>query len=407
MVDLTGTGTRMRIDYVVLDASARGGIARSTFTMAGALADLGHDVGVVGLVPGSRTPALPSPDNVRVSTLLVRRPGLGHAGWSPPVVATFLRSAPDRRLPSSLARHHDDLADQYSRATDRALARYLLDTDADVVLGTRPGINIGLARLPHRKGLRVVALEHVGLHRANAQTRAEYERTYSSLDAVVTLTPKDGRRYRELLGAAPRVHSIPNAIAASTPPSSGRGSETRSVVAAGGRLVRQKGFDLLLEAWAQVVERNPTWLLRIYGDGPLEAELTARAAAPDLAGRVQMMGFTPDLPRVLHLAEVFVLSSRFEGMPMVLLEAMAAGNAVVAFDCPTGPRQLITHEQNGLLVPPGSVDDLAAALQRVLADHALRRDLGHNARRRARHFDPAALARRWDRLLRDLTTTAS
>jgi glycosyltransferase involved in cell wall biosynthesis len=80
---------------------------------------------------------------------------------------------------------------------------------------------------------------------------------------------------------------------------------------------------------------------------------------------------------------------------------------VVAFDCPTGPRQLITHEQNGLLVPPGSVDDLATALQRVLADYALRQDLGHNARRRARHFDPATLARRWDRLLRDLTTTAS
>jgi glycosyltransferase involved in cell wall biosynthesis len=395
----------MRIDYVVLDATARGGIARSTFTMAGALADLGHDVRVVALIPGARTPALRCPDNVTVSTLLVRRPGRAPRTWSPGAVASFLGSARDRSLPSSLASHHDELADQYSRATDRALARYLLETDADVVLGTRPGINLGLARLPHRKGLSVVGLDHVGLHVTKAETRAAYKRHFGSLDAVVTLTPRDGRRYRELVGAATRVHSIPNAIATSTPRPRRHGRARQPIVAAGGRLVRQKGFDLLLEAWAQVADRHPAWLLRIYGDGPLESELAARASAPDLAGRVQLMGFTSDLPQVLQGSEVFVLSSRFEGMPMVLLEAMAAGSAVVAFDCPTGPGQLIRHEHNGLLVPPKSVDDLAAALERVLDDDALRVDLGRNARRRARHYDPAALARRWDRVLNDLTTT--
>jgi hypothetical protein len=76
----------MRIDHLILDASARGGIARSTFTMAGALNDLGHDVRVVSLVPGARTPALPWPENVRVSTLLVRRPGLAPSEWSPRAV---------------------------------------------------------------------------------------------------------------------------------------------------------------------------------------------------------------------------------------------------------------------------------------------------------------------------------
>jgi glycosyltransferase involved in cell wall biosynthesis len=395
----------MRIDYVLLDVTARGGIARSTFTMAGALADLGHDVHVVGLTAGAPTPALPWPDNVTVSALLVRRPGRVLSGWSPRVVASFLRSARQRRRPSSLASHHDALERQYSQATDRALARYLLDTDADVVLGTRPGINIALASLPRKRGLRVVALEHVGLHRVKAQTQAEYQRRFGSLDAVVTLTPRDARRYQELLGTASSVYSIPNAIAASPPVASGRGNTRQSIVAAGGRLVPQKGFDLLLEAWAQVADRHPSWLLRVYGDGPLEADLAARAAAPDLAGRVQLMGFTPDLPQVLHRCEVFVLSSRFEGMPMVLLEAMAAGSAVVAFDCPTGPRQLIRHEHNGLLVPPNSVADLAAAIERVVADQALRHDLGRNARRRAGHFVPTVLARRWERLLNNLTTT--
>jgi len=397
----------MRIDYLLFDANARGGIVRSTFTMAGALADLGHDVHVVGLTPGAPTPALPWPDNVTVSTLLVRRPGRTPAGWSPRDVTAFVRSARDRRRPGSLATDHDALGRRFSRATDRALARYLLDTDADVVLGTRPGINLGLAQLPRRPGLKVVALEHVGLHRAKAQTRAEYQRRFPSLDAVVALTPRDARRYRDLLGAATRIHSIPNAVATSAAPSAGRGGGREPIVAAGGRLVPQKGFDLLLEAWAQVAGRHPTWLLRIHGDGPLEAELAARAAAPDLAGRVQLMGFTPDLPEALHRSAVFVLSSRFEGMPMVLLEAMAAGCAVVSFDCPTGPRQLITDGENGLLVRAESVDELATAIARVLTDDALRHDLGRNARRRARHFDPTVLARRWERLLTDLTADRS
>ena len=392
----------MRIDYLVLDASARGGIARSTFTMAAALADLGHDVRVVSLVPGARTAALPRPDRVTVTTLLARRPGRTRASWSPRSVASFLRTASSRRLPSVLE-PFDALGRQYSLATDRALARHLLRTDADVVLGTRPGINVALARLPHRPDLRLVALEHMGLHRTRPQTRTEYRRHFGSLDAVVTLTPEDRRRYRKLLGGATTVRSIPNAIPVAGPRRRASRRRRGPVVAAGGRLVPQKGFDLLLDAWAQVVEHHPDWRLRIYGDGPLEGELTARAASPDLAGHVQLMGFTPQLPRVLHRSSVFVLSSRYEGMPMVLMEAMAAGNAVVSFDCPTGPRQLIRHEDNGLLVAPESVDELADAIRRVLTDEELRRRLGRRARRGAREFDPAVVARQWDRLLRQIT----
>src|SRR3954451_700843 len=103
----------MRIDYLVLDPTARGGIARSTFTMAGALADLGHDVRVVGLIPGARTPALPWATNVTVSTLFARRPGRPPVGGSPRMVVVFLRSTRHPRRQSSLAAHHDDLEDQY------------------------------------------------------------------------------------------------------------------------------------------------------------------------------------------------------------------------------------------------------------------------------------------------------
>lgn len=392
----------MRIDYLMLDPTARGGIVRSTFTMAGALAALGHRVRIVGLLPGAPRPALPWPQGVESSTLVVRRPRTG-AAWAPENVVPFLRTARGRRRPSSLVGQHDSKAWRYSRATDKALARYLLETDADVVLGTRSGLNLAMARLPRRAGLRVVGLEHMGLHRAGPRTKRAYCEHLPSLDAIVSLTPRDRRRYRELLGPGPIIRAIPNAIAVGEGPVNGLGLARDPVVAAGGRLVAQKGFDLLLEAWALVATRFPGWQLRIYGDGPLEGELAKRAAAPDLAGRVRLAGFTADLPRELSRAEVFVLSSRFEGMPMVLLEAMAAGSAVVAFDCPTGPGQLIRHERDGLLVPPASVPALADALARVLDDDALRHLLGVRARHRAGAFNLVDVARRWERLLDALT----
>ena len=99
---------------------------------------------------------------------------------------------------------------------------------------------------------------------------------------------------------------------------------------------------------------------------------------------------------------MFALSSRFEGFGMVVIEAMSRGLAVVSFDCPRGPGEIITDERDGLLVPPGDVGALAAALDRVMSDEALRARLGAAARHTAEAYRPEAIARRWEALLADL-----
>jgi glycosyltransferase involved in cell wall biosynthesis len=152
-----------------------------------------------------------------------------------------------------------------------------------------------------------------------------------------------------------------------------------------GRLAVQKGLDMLLEAFKRVAPELPAWQLRIVGSGPLRDELMAKAEGLGIASRVE---WVPRDPRPWDRATrdtVFVLASRYEGFPNVLLEAMAMGLAPVAFDCPSGPAEIISNGVNGVLVPANDVEALASAMRSVASDEVLRRRMAvaaaHDVRR--------------------------
>ena len=118
-----------------------------------------------------------------------------------------------------------------------------------------------------------------------------------------------------------------------------------------GRFKYQKGFDMLVDAFAGVAERHPDWRLRIVGHGHLREPLQERIDALGLGDSVELAGPTDDVPGEMARASIYALSSRFEGFPLVLIEAMSKGMAIAAFDCPTGPAEIIDDHRNGLLVP--------------------------------------------------------
>lgn len=152
----------------------------------------------------------------------------------------------------------------------------------------------------------------------------------------------------------------------------------RAVVVCSGRLTARKNVDVLLEAFAGACARATSArppLLVLLGDGPERAVLEARAARPDLAGKVLFAGFRDDVPRWLRAADVFVLPSRLEGLPNAVLEAMATGLPVLATDI-GGCREAIVPGESGLLVAPGDARALEDALARLLDDPALRARLG-------------------------------
>jgi glycosyltransferase involved in cell wall biosynthesis len=182
-------------------------------------------------------------------------------------------------------------------------------------------------------------------------------------------------------------------------PATGKPRRHGNVLVAVGRLVPQKGFDLLLKAFASVRRDFPEWKLVIWGEGPDRAELEAERDRLGLHGCVEMPGITSQPGTWVETADAFVLSSRYEGWGIVLLEAMAAGLPVISFDCQWGPREMVDDEKDGLLVEDGNVDALAAGLRRLLGDEDLRRRLGAAAGVSAARFTPEYVMQNWDQVI--------
>ncbi|MFV1966084.1 MAG: glycosyltransferase family 4 protein [Pirellulaceae bacterium] len=197
------------------------------------------------------------------------------------------------------------------------------------------------------------------------------------------------------------IYVIPNAAPCSRGEEEGNTTASRDTyrTLALGRLSPEKGFDLLLSAFARIADRHPNWNLIICGEGAERAALESLCQQLDLQDRVELPGWVCDPDRALRDADLFVLPSRYEGFPNALLEAMAAGLACISFDCDSGPGEIIRDGEDGLLVPPEDVTGLAQAMDRLVADDALRRQLGSAARQVTQRFSMDRFFRQWDAVI--------
>ncbi|WP_367160582.1 glycosyltransferase family 4 protein [Kozakia baliensis] len=212
---------------------------------------------------------------------------------------------------------------------------------------------------------------------------------------IVVLTHRDIELWEA--GAAPRanLHCIPNIA---PPVSSHTYDPSLKTILALGRFVPQKGFDLLVEAWA-LVEADPRsedWRLRIVGDGPDKAGLAARAKR---FHRLELAPSESDVEGLFAQTGLMVVPSRVEGLPMVMLEAASFGLPMVAFDCLTGPAEVIEDDESGLLVPPGDVWALVEALLELMSDADRRQKMSERAKEKAVDFSKERVMAAWRALL--------
>jgi glycosyltransferase involved in cell wall biosynthesis len=388
----------VRIRFLLFNAYLGGGTVRTVFNTAGQFAERGHDVEVASLYRHRERTRFPVPPGVQL------RPLTGQAfegGWGHGPTASARRVAHGvlRRLPSVVIPREESRYQQYTLDGDLALRRYLRGQHDGVVIATRSGLNLALARWA-RPGVVAIAQEHLHLHAHNEGLQRRFRQHFRRLDVLVTLTERDRDEYRDLLGDSTRVVAIPNAVVV------GRECSNQprldKVAVAAGRLCRQKGFDLLISAWSRVAEQHPDWRLHIYGSGPRRGRLQAGIDRLGVSDRIHLMGFCEQLEVELSRASMFVLSSRFEGFPMVLIEAMNLGTPVVTYDCPTGPAEVVEDGVTGLLVEARSVPALAAAINRAIDDPQLRESMGAAGRERVCRLDTDAISHRWERLLDEL-----
>lgn len=288
----------------------------------------------------------------------------------------------------------------------RALRRVLKQEQPDVALAMMSTANILLALgSMGLSGIITLGSERIfppriPLGRAWEVLRA---RLYGYLDAMVALTEESAVWLRQNTKAR-RIVVIPNASFWPLPDQPPHISlPTRMpgqrILLAVGRLEDQKGFDLLIPAFQRLASDFPDWNLVILGEGNDRSALLAQIFSAGLLRRVFLPGRAGNVGQWYGAADLYVMSSRYEGFPNTLVEAMACGLPAVSFDCDTGPRDIIRNEVDGLLVPAGNVAALEAALRRLMGDAVLRRQFGAHCQNVRERFSPERVIKMWEELV--------
>ena len=359
---------------VVIHSLTGGGSEHVAARMASWWAGHGHEVSLLTLdaIENDAIPVLSA----------VRRIGLGLMGDSTGLISALL--ANQRRV--------------------RELRRALLETNAEHVVSLTDRMNVVTLLASRGTKLQPVVCErtdprHSLMGRLWSWLR---DRTYRRARAIVVQTAAVRDLLLPIAGTA-SVEVIPNCVwpaEEGSVPGELELPPDHRWIAAVGRFDEQKGLDLLLDAFDLIADKHPNWNLVFVGDGPLRSEYESRIEAGKLTDRVLLAGWVESPWQLLEKqADVFALPSRCEGFPNALLEAMAAGLCPVAFDCQSGPAEIIRHEMDGLLVPNGVVAEFAESLSRVMSDDAFRQRLADEALAVRTRFSAERYFEQWNSLL--------
>ncbi|MFD8792620.1 glycosyltransferase [Streptomyces vinaceus] len=361
-----------------------GGVTTWSHQMARLFTDRGHRVHIVGIAPVAEEIRQKLPQDL------------------PYAMTTLYDAHPPKARRLRGIKGRLNAPERRRQAARRAQMRAKAETLNELFRAAGPGAVVIVTQvwamewvaLADTKGLSVIGMSHESFEASQKSTRAErVRRHYREVDRLLVLTPEDADLW--IRAGMENVGSMPNPLPFMPDSPAPR---TGKVVASVGRLAFEKGVDLLLDAWVDAAPHHPDWVLRIYGAGVEEPALRAHASALGLGDSVEWMGSTDDVLGALRGASVFAQASRAEGFPITLLEAMAAGVPVAAFDCAPGVREIVEHGEDGLLARLGNTMELAGHLRVLMSDRELRERLGDNAFRNVQRYSSAEITDRWEDL---------
>lgn len=390
-----GDPQRRRVYLLIYSVDDRGGVQQSVATLANALADH-HEVEVISVHRQRPRPVSDFDPRVRISYLVDRRKvGItARRGLR----GRLLRRL-DRLRPRLIHPPGDD--HRFSLLAELQIIRKLRRLQPGILVTNRPVLHVAGARYAPRH-VPVIAFEHGTLLSRGTKKREAMRRYGSGLAALVVLNDHDREANAELLeGVVSRVRAIPNGIPRL--PEVGEEHKQEPVIVSAGTLLQRKGFDRLIRAFVPVATKHPDWQLHIYGRGRQRPRLARQIRRLGLEDRVSLKGFTDDLDTAFAESSLVAVGARFEAFGMTIVEAMSQGVPVVSFDCPNGPRNIIKHGQDGVLVPDGNIKAFSRALLQMVEDDDRRAQMGLAARENVRRFEIGTVLDEWDRLFDEVS----
>lgn len=286
--------------------------------------------------------------------------------------------------------------------TCRRLRNIVEERQIDVLIDIDGILDMYSLPVKRKTSVKVVSWEHFNYLQNPGVPYRKLTRRWAArrADAIVTLTETDKKLYESNLSLKCPVKAIANPMQMPKEPVSYDADS--HLILSSGRLTYQKGFDLLVDIASKVLPNHPDWQWVILGEGEDRPALEQRIHDAQLEGRLILKGRVDDVDSYYRWSAMFVMTSRFEGLPMVLLEAKAHQLPLVSFDCPTGPSEVIEDGVNGTVVPLGDIDAMTKAINALIDDRTRRIEYSRMSDSNAGRYGMAAICDDWIRLLRSV-----
>lgn len=377
----------MKVTYIYTALVTKGGADRVITNKANWLAEHGYDVMIVTDTQMGRAPVYKLSDKVKLYDLAIDfSQEYGHtllirAWW----YFKLMRKYRKKMTELLLARKSDVVITTLGR-------------DLDFITRINDGsVKIGESHIARYFSRNFHLLEQKGaLHKIIAKIwRKKQEKDVSRLNALVLLTEEDAKSWKGVTNT----FVIPNP----TPfyPKDSSTCESHKAICVG-RLNEQKGYEYLIDAWAIVSKQYPDWILNAYGSGEIKDKLQSRIDERGLSNKLILNDPTSQIIEKYLESSLYVMSSRYEGFPMVLLEAMSCGLPCVSFNCPNGAKDLIENGENGFLVDYLDVQKLAEAICELIENESLRKQFGQNAKANVKRYLPDSIMLLWVELFKSV-----
>ena len=273
------------------------------------------------------------------------------------------------------------------------LKKYLKENKYDIILCMAALSNISVAQVRKDIGAKVIGTEHVPYDGHSLKTKIKRRIFYKNLDALVVLTQEDyDKNAKYFKNVSIIYNSIPDTFRYEN-----YNVESKKILAAG-RLTEGKGFDILIKCTREAFEKYPDWNLEILGEGEKKKELGSLIEKYNLSKNITIKNFIDNMEEVMKEYSFFVMTSKYEGFGLVLVEAQATGLPVISFDCKSGPKEIINNNIDGVLVKAENENEMPKAIVSMIEDKEFRKKLSKNAVINSERFRNEKIGNEWKEL---------